>query len=86
MGGFYHLAAQSPRPGSKQPAHPKSTEDVVSSFFQKGSFLTMFDYQVVPRPEGEPESGFYHCATHEDAGFLSFIMCSTVPALQIQDR
>jgi len=65
----------------------------IMEFVGMGSSVSIIDYHAIPKNEAKyassdkaTDDNHFPSATHFDTGLLTFIMCSSVPALQIQDR
>ena len=91
---LYTTIATSIDPASGKSIHDDDAMRVVLDCVRMGSSVSMIDYQPVTFEETEitpgrdPKTEDYHIpsATHCDTGFLTMIMCSNVPGLQIKDR
>jgi len=91
---LYRIVATTIDSETNKLVHDKQAMDVVLDCVRQGSSISMIDYQpipsgsaeVVPSRDKPTEKTHFPSATHCDTGFLTLIMCSTVPALQIKDR
>merc|ERR1712150_63688 len=90
---LYRIVATTIDSETNKLVHDKQAMDVVLDCVRQGSSISMIDYQpipsgsaeVVPSRDKPTEKTHFPSATHCDTGFLTLIMCSTVPALQIKD-
>lgn len=97
MKDLYSTIATCVDPSTKKPVHDEQAMKVVLDCLRMGSSVSMIDYKPVsyeevvreyknPERDAPTNKDHYPSATHCDTGFLTMIMCSDVPALQIKDR
>ena len=91
---LYTTIASSMDTASQKPVHDKEAMDVVLDCVRQGSSVSMINYHPIRNSEARTvdnrdaptEKTHFPSSTHYDTGFLTMIMCSNVPALQVQDR